>query len=675
MRKRPSLLLTRPIILSISAIFGILSVSTQGWAQSRQEISPKYDIAGTVVDARTKAPLKGATVVVVYSTPGVNDLKLTTDKKGQFNISNHLTGKQQATLYTSLTGYKTDTLIIKAGTAAIRIMDQKNKISIRLKTVPATADDIKLKGLKQRTVMDQPAPALNEVVVTGYGVEKRRSVTGVVTMAHGSAIYGSRAPQAYVDYQTEDYSPINENIFHAVTDQPLSTFSIDVDRASYSNIRRFLNNGELPPADAVRVEEMINYFDYRYGNPSGDAPVAIHTDMAVCPWNTAHQLVRIGLKGKDVAKDNLPPSNLVFLIDVSGSMSGELRLPLVKRAFKALAGQLRPVDKVAIVVYAGAAGLVLPSTSGENKTAILDALDKLEAGGSTAGGEGIRLAYKTAAENLLKNGNNRVIIATDGDFNVGPSTDGELQRIIEQEREKGIFLSVLGFGMGNYKDNKLETLADKGNGNYAYIDNFEEARRTFVTEFGGTLFTIAKDVKLQIEFNPKYVQSYRLVGYENRMLQNEDFNNDKKDAGDMGAGHTVTALYEIIPAGKGTNQPLAVDPLKYQLPKQAAGNTSEVLTVKLRYKDPAASSSQLITQVLRWKQQDITQAPEDFRMATAVADFGLLLRNSEHKGSASWEQVLKLAGNARGTDEEGYRAEFIQLVKKAQLLSNNHGTK
>jgi Ca-activated chloride channel family protein len=651
MQKQLFLLLTGLIILSIPGI------STSGWAQSRQKIE------GTVTDNNTKAPLALATVQVLV--PDVKySYSIKTDKKGQFVISFKET-QAQVTVYVSLTGYKTDTLLVPAG--------KKDKINIRLKPIPAIADDIKIKDLKQRLVMEEKAPALNEVVVTGYATQKRSvQIRGV----NSSGVYGTMAPSpGYFNHQTEDYSPINENIFHTVTDQPLSTFSVDVDRASYSNIRRYLNNGDMPPADAVRVEEMINYFDYKYGNPSGNAPVAIHTDMAVCPWNTDHQLVRIALKGRDVAKENLPPSNLVFLIDVSGSMSGELRLPLVKQAFKALVGQLRAVDKVAIVVYAGAAGLVLPSTSGEHRTAILDALDKLEAGGSTAGGEGIQLAYKTAAENLLKNGNNRVIIATDGDFNVGPSSDGELQRIIEREREKGIFLSVLGFGMGNYKDNKLEILADKGNGNYAYIDNFEEARRTFVTEFGGTLFTIAKDVKLQIEFNPKYVQSYRLVGYENRMLQNEDFNNDKKDAGDMGAGHTVTALYEIIATGKESNQPLAVDPLKYQLPKQAAGNTSEVLTVKLRYKDPSSSTSQLITQVLRWKQQDITAAPEDFRMATAVADFGLLLRNSEHKGNATWDQVLKLAGNARGTDEEGYRAEFVQLVKKAQLISNNHGTK
>jgi Ca-activated chloride channel family protein len=647
MQKHFFLLLSGFLALSISGI--PISASAQS----------QFKIAGTVTDSRTKAPLAGAVIEVPAGSAKYQPLTTVTNQNGQFSF---ITGTTPVVIYVSLTGYITDTLQVP--------FSKTGKHVIRLKPVPATADDLKIKNAKSRIVMDQPASVANEVVVRGYSTPRKVAMAGAV-----SNTLAGRAPGIWIGRDTEDYSPVNENSFHATTDQPLSTFSIDVDRASYSNIRRFLNNGELPPADAVRVEEMINYFDYKYSNPTDNAPVAIHTDMAACPWNTEHQLVRIALKGKDVAPAALPPSNLVFLIDVSGSMEGPQRLPLVKQAFKALVGQLRPVDKVAIVVYAGAAGLVLPATSGDSKTAILNALDELQAGGSTAGGEGIQLAYKTAAENLLKNGNNRVIIATDGDFNVGPSSDGELQRIIEREREKGIFLSVLGFGMGNYKDNKLEILADKGNGNYAYIDNFEEARRTFVTEFGGTLFTIAKDVKLQIEFNPRYVQSYRLVGYENRMLKNEDFNNDKKDAGDMGAGHTVTALYEIVPAGANADQPLAVDPLKYQLTKKATGNTSEMLTVKLRYKQPTDSRSQLISQVLHWKKQDISDAPEDFRMATAVANFGLLLRNSEHKGNATYQQVLKLAGNARGSDEEGYRAEFIQLVKKAQLLSNNHGTK
>ncbi|MCW3461953.1 YfbK domain-containing protein [Chitinophaga nivalis] len=505
----------------------------------------------------------------------------------------------------------------------------------------------------------------------------------VMEASQDSQVYGSRAisngalmmtkkmsPSPYPHtpvYNTEDYSPINENIFHTATDQPLSTFSIDVDRASYSNMRRFLNNGELPPADAVRVEELINYFDYRYQPPTGKDPVAFYTDMAVCPWDTKHQLVRIALKSKEVDTKDLPPANLVFLIDVSGSMDAPNKLPLVKRAFKVLADQLRPQDKVAIVVYAGAAGTVLPATSGAEKSKILEALDNLQAGGSTAGGEGIRLAYRIAGENKQKNSNNRVILATDGDFNVGASSDGELEKLITRERQQGIQLSVLGFGMGNYKDNKLELLADKGNGNYAYIDNFEEARRTFVTAFGGTLFTVAGDVKLQVEFNPTFVQAYRLVGYENRVLQNEDFNNDQKDAGDMGVGHTVTALYEIIPTGKGTPAVSWVDPLKYQQGKPI-GNTTEVLTVKMRYKLPGETSSRLLQQVLPYRHQVITQMPADFRMAAAAAAFGQLLRQSPFKGTATYSDVLNWAGTARGDDPEGYRAEFLQLVKKAALL-------
>lgn len=581
-------------------------------------------IKGTVQDAASHAPLPGVTISIKGSRQGA-----TTDAAGAFSIT---APSGQVILQAAFLGYQPQVIVVKP-----------NDKEAHFKLV-------------------QSSTVLSEVVVAMSVQDNSRALKRTRNFSPGPG-------QAYIrDYNTEDYSPINENDFHTSKDQPLSTFSIDVDRAAYSNVRRFLNSGQLPPADAVRVEEMINYFDYQYKAPAGPDPVAIYTDMAVCPWNQEHQLVRIALKGKTVKTNELPASNLTFLIDVSGSMEDPNKLPLVKHALKTLVQQLRPADKVAIVVYAGAAGLVLPATSGSEKTAILDALDKLEAGGSTAGGEGILLAYKTAAANFIREGNNRVILATDGDFNVGASSDGELQRIIEKEREKGIFLSVLGFGMGNYKDNKLELLADKGNGNYAYIDNFEEARRTFVTEFGGTLFTIAKDVKLQIEFNPKYVQAYRLVGYENRLLQNEDFNNDKKDAGDMGAGHTVTALYEIVPSGGKSNTVTWVDPLKYQQRDLVSNNSTEVLTVKLRYKQPADSHSKLLTQALSYRVQDIAQAPVDFRMCAAVAAFGQLLRNSAHKGQASYDQVLALATNAKGDDPEGYRSEFIQLVKKAALL-------
>jgi Ca-activated chloride channel family protein len=600
-------------------------------------------ITGTITDSLLKSPLAQVAVRV----KGTN-ISTTTDKKGRFSLK---TATGAVVLTINAAGYPQVNIAVANG---------QNIVKVQLTQLQA------LNKSKNQYIMDdrveKEAPALSEVVVTGYATRARKSVTASVSMVRGSQM--NYAPAA-TPANTEDYSPISENIFHAATDQPLSTLSIDVDRASYSNVRRFLNQGLMPQADAVRVEEMINYFDYHYKAPTGKDPVAIYTDMAICPWNTANQLVRIALKSKQVDTRELPPSNLVFLVDVSGSMSDENKLPLVKRAFTVLTEQLRAQDKVAIVVYAGAAGVVLPATSGSDKKKILAALEELSAGGSTAGGEGIQLAYQIAGELHTKNSNTRVILATDGDFNVGVSSDGELTRIIENERQKGVFLSVLGFGMGNYKDNKLELLADKGNGNYAYIDNFEEARRTFVTEFGGTLFTVAKDVKLQVEFNPQFVQSYRLVGYENRLLQNEDFNNDKKDAGDMGVGHTVTALYEIVPSG--TKAVSWVDPLKYQK-GTIIGNSSEVLTVKLRYKQPSADNSQLMEKVLPYSNQEISAAPEDFRMAASVAAFGQLLRHSAFKGTATYDQVLSWAGNARGDDAEGYRAEFIQLVKKARLL-------
>lgn len=511
---------------------------------------------------------------------------------------------------------------------------------------------------------------LSEVEVTGYaGKRENRMVTAMASKTTRSVSFAVAPPPPR--YNTNDYSPINENGFLQVKNKPLSTFSADVDRASYSQVRQMLNRGLLPPADAVRVEELINYFDYAYPAPVNNDPVAIHTDMTACPWNKDHLLARIALQGKKVPVNDLPASNLVFLLDVSGSMDADNKLPLVKQAFKVLVQQLRPQDRVAIVVYAGAAGLVLPPTSGVHKTKIIDALENLSAGGSTAGGQGIRLAYATAMKHFIPKGNNRVILATDGDFNVGPSSDGELQRIIEQEREKGIFLSVLGFGMGNYKDNKLETLADKGNGNYAYIDNYEEARRTFVTEFGGTLFTIAKDVKLQVEFNPQFVRAYRLVGYENRLLNDEDFNDDKKDAGDMGAGHTVTALYEIVPLTAPMPRGSAVDPLKYQetRPVRNTGSAEhEAFTVKMRYKAPDGNKSRLLEKVQSTRATAITQSPEDLRLAAAAAQFGMLLRNSEFSGSANYDGIIALAAGAKGQDHEGYRAEFIQLVKKAKLL-------
>ena len=471
------------------------------------------------------------------------------------------------------------------------------------------------------------------------------------------------------EFNTEEYGAIDEPGFAAVVNKPLSTFSIDVDTASYANVRRFLHDGQLPPADAVRIEELINYFDYDYPDPADGEPFGIVTEMDACPWAPPHRLVHIGLRSKPVATANLPPNNLVFLIDVSGSMTDADKLPLLKKAFSLLVQQLRTQDQISIVVYAGAAGMVLPPTSGAQRTKILSTLSRLDAGGSTAGGAGMYLAYKLARENFIDGGNNRVILATDGDFNVGVSSDGQLVKMIERERESGVFLTVLGFGTGNLKDSKMEKLADHGNGNYAYIDNLLEARRVLVEQMGATLLTVAKDVKLQVEFNPAQVKAYRLIGYENRRLRDEEFNDDEKDAGDLGAGHSVTALYEVIPAG--SDEPLpGVDPLKYQQTtvRPDAAGSNEVLTVKLRYKPPEGSESRLLTRVLAKPGGDaaLTQA---FRFASAVAEFGLLLRDSPYKGAADYDHAFEQARQTLGSDEDGRRSELLSLIKTAKKLT------
>ena len=472
-----------------------------------------------------------------------------------------------------------------------------------------------------------------------------------------------RPPQ----WNTEEYKRLQDNNFQEVRTSPLSTFSIDVDTASYSNIRRFLNSGGLPPIDAVRTEELLNYFTYDYPQPTGEHPVAVTTEIGDSPWNPERKLLLLGLQGKNIATENLPPSNLVFLIDVSGSMWSPNKLPLLKTAFKMLAQQLRPQDRVAIVVYAGAAGLVLDSTPGSEKGKIIAKIDSLQAGGSTAGGAGIKLAYKVAKEHFLEGGNNRVILATDGDFNVGASSEGELSRLIEGYRDDGIFLSVLGFGMGNIKDNKMEMLADRGNGNYAYIDNALEAKKVLVSQMAGTLHTIAKDVKIQVEFNPAKVKAYRLIGYENRALADRDFNDDRKDAGDMGAGHSVTALYEIIPA-EDKNFVSSVDPLVFQQTKSVPSN--DWLQIKVRYKQPQSNDSSLMTTRVPDVSATSTLSSENFRFAAAVAEYGMLLRNSEFKGQSSYLQALTLARGARGVDEQGYRAEFIKLLEVSQIFDS-----
>jgi Ca-activated chloride channel family protein len=469
------------------------------------------------------------------------------------------------------------------------------------------------------------------------------------------------------DFNTAAYDHIDDNRFRRASDEPLSTFSIDVDTASYSNVRRFLNEGTLPPADAVRIEELINYFRFGYEVPSGADPLSIATDIAACPWNPQHRLALVGVQARRDNPERIGGRNLVFLLDVSGSMTPPERLPLVKAAMRMLVDTLTSRDRVAIVVYAGASGLVLPSTPGDRRADILQSLERLQAGGSTNGAAGIQLAYDTAAAGFVKGGVNRVILATDGDFNVGVTSQGELVRLIEQERERGIFLSVLGVGNDNLKDSTMEKLADRGNGNYAYLDSLDEARRVLVAEASSTLLTVAKDVKIQIEFNPRRVGAYRLIGYENRVLNREDFNDDRKDAGEVGAGHTITALYELVPPGAPIPGGSSVDPLKYQeQPRStAASGADELMTVKLRYKDPDGSRSKLVSRAVRDRSGEPGPA---LGFASAVAQFGMLLRDSEFKGSSSWSSVRQLARRYRGEDLDGYRGEFIRLTDLAAAL-------
>ncbi len=472
----------------------------------------------------------------------------------------------------------------------------------------------------------------------------------------------------------ESYARIVENTFRDPSKDPLSTFSIDVDTASYANVRRFLTQGVLPPKDAVRIEELINYFPYSYAPPTvADEPFAVHVEVGRCPWDETHRLAKVGLKGREIAQDKRPASNLVFLLDVSGSMMDANKLPLVKAALRLLVNKLGENDRVAIVVYAGASGLVLPSTSCQDKATILDSLERLQAGGSTNGGAGLELAYQAAVANFIKGGTNRVILCTDGDFNVGVTGPGALTRLIEAKARSGVFLSILGFGMGNYKDKTVEMLADKGNGNLAYIDSLQEAGKVLVEQMGGTLITIAKDVKIQVEFNPSKVGSYRLIGYEDRMLAARDFNDDKKDAGEIGSGHTVTALYEIAPLGREADAP-GVDPLRYQeaKPKPEAQGTAdpakakELFTVKVRYKAPQADESKLMAFVVEDGADDSTS--DEFRFASAVAEFGLILRESQFRGKASIDAAVERAESSLGHDPSGYRREFLNLARKAQAL-------
>jgi Ca-activated chloride channel family protein len=568
--------------------------------------------------------------------------------------------------------------------------------------------NITIRGSVSLTGKEQPLYVVNGVPQNGNILSKidPKSIESIQVLkdASATALYGSRAANGVVVVTTkklsrkerkafkklqkvqdsinrarqihqqnsEEYDAFVENPFELTKNQSVSTFSIDVDKAAYSNIRRMINNGEVVNKNAVRIEEMINYFKYNYPQPKNSQPFSIHTEYNDSPWNSQHKLLKIGLQGKDLPMEKLPSSNFVFLIDVSGSMNEANKLPLLKSSFKVLLDQLRPTDKVGIVVYAGSAGMVLPPTSAKEKNKINEALDQLEAGGSTAGGAGIELAYKLAQENLIKGGNNRVIIATDGDFNVGTSSTGDLQTLIEEKRKSGVFLTCLGFGMGNFKDNRMETLANKGNGNYAYIDNLQEANKFLGKEFAGNMYAIAKDVKIQIEFNPKHVKSYRLIGYENRKLKNEDFSNDKIDAGELGSGHTVTALYEIIPADvKSEFLPKGSD-LKYTKNTNDGNFSDELATVKFRYKKPDGDTSSEIVQIVKNSNENISSASDDFKFASAVAWFGLVLRNSDLIKNKDLKEVEKLAKKGRGNDEDGYRAEFVRLVETYRSTMKNN---
>lgn len=506
----------------------------------------------------------------------------------------------------------------------------------------------------------------------GGGRVMKRQAVGYERLR--SDIADAPAESGIISPSQDDYDVIHENPFQRVADHPLSTFSIDVDSASYAVVRRYLTDGQLPPKDAVRIEELVNYFTYAYAPPTDGRPFAVHLDAAPCPWNPAHQLARVAIKARELDKTSRPAVNLVFLIDVSGSMSSDNKLPLVKRSLQTLAKQLDERDRLAIVVYAGAAGTTLPTTRGDQTQAILEALERLEAGGSTAGGAGIQLAYDTARAQFVTGGVNRVILCTDGDFNVGLNQRGDLESLIENEAKSGVYLTVLGFGMGNYKDSTLELLSNKGNGNYGYVDDFSEARRLLVDQMLGTLVTVAKDVKIQVEFNPARIAGYRLVGYENRMLRKEDFNNDKIDAGDVGAGHNVTAFYELIPAGLPVPGPGQVDDLKYQAPPATpSASTDEILTAKLRYKQPDGDTSVRMDVPLTADQLD-REPGRDFRFASAVAGFGMILRDSPLRGAFGYADVLALAEPNIGDDPGGYRREFVNLVRNAQALAGacNH---
>ena len=643
----------RKIILWTALLLSSLVASVAATSLADLQRGPEVQITGRVIDDATGRPIAGATVGVegtrettVTSNNGVYSLTLGRTELGP-----------TAGLTVTMVGYTTVTTPFS--TAADLVTLEVRMIAGILTTAgpqpPASPQNARSRN--EAAAADLSGPAFQSMV----GVGAAGVVGSVSSTAHTRGFGGGNR---------EQYAHIAENDFRSPGDAPLSTFSIDVDRASYSNIRRFLRDGQLPPVDAVRIEEMVNYFSYTPAAPSRQHPFSVTTEVSEAPWRDGHLLMRIGLSSPTSVPEELPASNLVFLIDVSGSMQSPDKLPLVKQSLRLLVDELRPRDRLSMVVYAGAAGVVLPPTSGSEKTRIREAIESLEAGGSTAGGAGLRLAYDLARQSRIERGNNRVILASDGDFNVGVSSDSEMIRLVEQRRSEGTFLTVLGFGTGNLQDAKMEQMADHGNGNYAYIDSLLEARKTLVAEMGGTLLTVASDVKLQVEFNPAHVRAYRLIGYENRLLAAEDFNDDTKDAGELGAGHSVTALYEVVPMGVDSEVEVGgVDPLRYQQPERLASSTPlspELAFIRVRYKRPGTDSSILLEQPASSRP---TPASVDQQFASAVAGFGMLLRDSPHKGLVSVDGILSLARSGRGADREGYRADFISLVERYAALA------
>jgi Ca-activated chloride channel family protein len=627
-------------------------------------------ISGVVRDA-SGTVLPGVTVTI----SGPERRSTVSNQRGEFLFVNVRTGEYEVRY--ELAGFSPliVTVTARAGSteqlrAELRVGSVADTVTVTSEAPVADVQSLARQATqdarKEQSAQAPPPPAaIPSGVVGGIGPGSVGGVAGGSYRAGNAALYLPGRNDGPFD--TESYDHIDEAGFRQVTADPLSTFSIDVDTASYANLRRFINHGTLPPAGAIRTEELINYFRFDYHEPVRDEPFSITTELAACPWAPGHRLALVGIQGRSLQEEQLPPRNLVFLIDVSGSMNSPDKLPLVQRSLQLLADRLTERDRLSIVVYAGASGLVLPPTSGDRRHVIREAIASLRPGGSTNGAAGIRLAYDVARAHFDRRGVNRVVLATDGDFNVGVTSQSELVDLIEHERESGVFLSVLGVGTGNLKDSTMEKLADKGNGNYSYLDSLDEAKKVLVREAGGTLVTIAKDVKIQVEFNPRAVAAYRLIGYENRALRNEDFNDDKKDAGEIGAGHSVTALYEIVPAGAAVDAP-SVDPLKYQRQTQPsrAASARELATIKVRYKQPQGSTSMLVSTVLGDRVRPMTP---NIGFASAVAEFAMLVRDSDHTGLGSYDSVIARARQHAGPDLEGYRGEFVRLVDAASRLA------